>query len=553
VRANPECRWVSFTDTDEFIHVGVPDAPSTSIQHVLDEQPPSCGGIQLQMVTMRSGPLMKKPPGAVTRNYDCRERNGNIKSIVRPDKIHPGLFNAVHHYAYRAGFNPTRFFIDASNHSASGPYIYHFQTQAWEVHVRKYLRRASPATTGFKADGMNRTELMKRPTQKWLDYTSKQCPRRDTATARTLLGIVHFPREAQRGGGDGDGDKGSEGGGDSGRDGGGRRDGADGDGDGGGGGGGGGAIISGTAGLGSGLHWAWSSLLRSPSHVSAVVPWRLVLGGSSGDVDAATHDNVSLQLVFHHTRDPLKAIAALVAMPEERWQAASAPVWRRNKTATSDDMSSLSSSTSSVSSPPSAPLSLSLERNSQNVDSDDARRGFRRRRLAEALSHWVTWNLVLELVSSARYAVESTDVRSLCRLVVNRTCAESARRNSNSNNNNNNSNNNNNNNNNNSSNSNNNNNNNNNNNSNHTATTNNNSSSSAHLRVGDGCADAATAACDSVQDGNTFEPPRRRPHSDSHSQSEVTWSELRSVDPYMASLAADMSYRYGYCATNSCT
>jgi hypothetical protein len=522
VRANPECRWVSFTDTDEFIHVGVPDAPSTSIQHVLDEQPPSCGGIQLQMVTMRSGPLMKKPPGAVTRNYDCRERNGNIKSIVRPDKIHPGLFNAVHHYAYRAGFNPTRYFIDASNHSASGPYIYHFQTQAWEVHVRKYLRRASPATTGFKADGMNRTELMKRPTQKWLDYTSKQCTRRDAATARTLLGIVHVPRQAQRGGGDGDGGRGSEGGRDSGR------DGADGGGGGGGGGGGlgSGAIISGTAGLGSGLHWAWSSLLRSPSHVSAVVPWRLVLGGSGGDVDAATHDNVSLQLVFHHTRDPLKAITALVAMPEERWQAASAPVWRRYKTATSDDMSSLSPSTSSVSLPPSAPLSLSLERNSQNVDSDDARRGFRRRRLAEALSHWVTWNLVLELVSSARYAVESTDVRSLCRLVVNRTCAESARRNNSNNSSSNN----------------------------HTATTtNNNSSSSVHLRVGDGCADAATAACDSVQDGNTFEPPRRRPHSDSHSQSEVTWSELRSVDPYMASLAADMSYRYGYCATTSCT
>jgi hypothetical protein len=131
LRAATECDWVSFTDVDEFLHVGPPGVTSASIVPLLEATPSTVGGIEIQMIHMRGNRTIKAPVGAVVRNYDCRFRITNVKSIVRPHALHASLATAVHHYTYADGYTAKRYYIDKA--TPTTPSLYHFQTQAWEV------------------------------------------------------------------------------------------------------------------------------------------------------------------------------------------------------------------------------------------------------------------------------------------------------------------------------------------------------------------------------------------------------------------------------------
>ena len=176
-----------------------------------------------------------------------------------------------------------------------------------------------------------------------------------------------------------------------------------------------------------------NSTRASVGRVSGVVRTRQVetmIGvSSSGAAGVSTLDRpssslvpkaLSARVVLHHTRNPLVAISTLMSMSEERWQLASTRTWRANEPA---------------SRPPTATATTAAQSSSSRTlrhDTSYPHQRFsvdaHRRRLTDALKHWVTWNLVLELVSSAHYAVENITARSLCRQMINLTCTESHHR-----------------------------------------------------------------------------------------------------------------------------
>lgn len=142
LQAERQCDWVSFTDVDEFIHTksGIP------ITQSLAALPPNVGGIQLKMLAMgpdNASTAIHKPLGGVIRNYKCKYQATNMKSIVRPRAIHFSLYNVVHLFCYAPGYIKRRY------PSSADLLIYHYKTQAWDIHKRKYMRRASPGSKRF--------------------------------------------------------------------------------------------------------------------------------------------------------------------------------------------------------------------------------------------------------------------------------------------------------------------------------------------------------------------------------------------------------------------
>ena len=186
MKAAAECEWVSFTDIDEFVHVdpGHHDGRlGTILEKLQDSNLPNpfknqmkkskkIGGIELRMVTTSSGDvnMTKKPAGGVVRNYGCTGKSTNWKSIVRPRALHQSMINAVHYYAYDY---PE--FTSAQYVSGSPVRLYHYKNQAWEVYMRKYVRRASPATRGFKHRDGSTEVTAENPDGKWAENVLSQC------------------------------------------------------------------------------------------------------------------------------------------------------------------------------------------------------------------------------------------------------------------------------------------------------------------------------------------------------------------------------------------
>lgn len=190
VSAAPQCEWVSFTDVDEFVRLG-PTVPNEHravlpegdrLRHFLGRVPKNMGGIEMPMITMSAGntSLIRKPPGGVVRNYECHGRGTNVKSVVRPNALHHSLVNMVHQYTYKAGYKVERYLL-----SDLGPKLLHYKNQAWEVHMRKYMRRASPATSPFKVPGGGLPQIDE-PPAKWVKEVNSTCVRVTRAAAQTL-------------------------------------------------------------------------------------------------------------------------------------------------------------------------------------------------------------------------------------------------------------------------------------------------------------------------------------------------------------------------------
>nr|XP_010941449.2 glycosyltransferase family 92 protein Os08g0121900 [Elaeis guineensis] len=141
------CTWMAFIDVDEFIFSqswAGSDAPNLTMLGSLVAVRPDVG--QVSMRCFEFGPSGRRahPREGVTQGYTCRRRTEERhKSMVRLDAVHDSLFNSVHHFGLKTGFN-TRWT------KGSGARVYHYKYQAWEEFKVKFRRRVSAYVVDWK-------------------------------------------------------------------------------------------------------------------------------------------------------------------------------------------------------------------------------------------------------------------------------------------------------------------------------------------------------------------------------------------------------------------
>jgi hypothetical protein len=293
--AGNECEWVSFTDIDEFVYMDPKveggrldrllkarenDVKSLSFQNKFEKS--ETGGIAIRMVTTSAGDtnMTLKPSGGVVRNYGCTGKSTNWKSIVRPRALHQSMVNAVHYYGYDfPAYNQETYKTD-------GPIrLFHYKNQAWEVYMRKYVRRASPATRSFKMQDKSSEVSIDNPDAVWAKnvlsqctqtlvapimasfpckLTPKVCPTTspDSGEAVDMAGVVVGP-----------------------------------------------TLIVGVGGVGSGLQWVERQLISLKS-AAVIKDWETVRSMSPQESEPVLARYVQ---IVHHVRHPLAAIEAIVA------------------------------------------------------------------------------------------------------------------------------------------------------------------------------------------------------------------------------------------------
>jgi hypothetical protein len=181
--AGRECEWVSFTDVDEFVHVD-PSKNKGRLDQLLHELELQgiksarfnrVGGLEARMIAVSTGDasMLRQPEGGVLRNYRCVGKVGgtNWKSIVRPRALHFSLTNGVHQYAYDSPTYAMKPYVG----SRAAVRFYHYQYQAWEIHMRKYMRRASALSRSFKLKNKSEELSWMRPDIKWKEAVVNEC------------------------------------------------------------------------------------------------------------------------------------------------------------------------------------------------------------------------------------------------------------------------------------------------------------------------------------------------------------------------------------------
>ena len=277
LRAQHECEWASFTDVDEFIYV----EKNERLSDYLKVQRPNVGGLELRMITMSSGDVHKvyKPEGGTVRGYTCSGKSTNWKSIVRPDALHQSLVNAVHYYGYQyPPFTGKRMYGSSGNTDTGYVRLYHYKNQAWEIFMRKYIRRASPATKRFKLKSSGGSNIPRAhlPDATWTKLMDTECVNRNKTmvydTAQCHMAPKRCPHVKD--------DNLLP------------------------------ALILGIGGLGSGLQWMQKTMDKHGIEV-AVADWGKVRDGFSSH---AKKDQQRYRRIIHHVRHPLAAIAASIAL-----------------------------------------------------------------------------------------------------------------------------------------------------------------------------------------------------------------------------------------------
>lgn len=275
VKAGRECEWVSFTDIDEFVHVAPREGGH--LGNYLRKLGPKVGALEMRMVTTSAGNphLLRKPAGGVLRNYRCTGNSTNWKSIVRPRGLHRSLTNAVHYYAMDA---PAFYNIRLTDRAAVK--LYHFKNQAWEIFMRKYERRASPATKKFRLHGGRAIAHVLNPDPKWQKVVIHECSDPEGSPLFALLQQKITPIFCHSPSCDAEfGDV---------------------------------AVLAGTGGPGSGIRWIEQKLVQQALKVAAVP----VAGNVSLDHSFKERKAVRLPHLLHHRRHPLGAISSLaLTMP----------------------------------------------------------------------------------------------------------------------------------------------------------------------------------------------------------------------------------------------
>jgi hypothetical protein len=355
LRATPQCTWVSFYDVDEFAMAKQADGRLDTILRTTERKWPKIGGIEVQMVAMvppQGTPLadlMYTPPlgSGVVRHYTCRNKATNIKTIAKSDTVLPSLYSGVHFMCYKKGY------IKKTLRSHHNPMLLHYNTQAWEFMMRKHIRRASPASTMFYGK-----VSLDEPSEKWAKQAIGACraPGESAVYDTTLCALTFkalvtadhqcIQTDVRK------------------------------------------LLVVGTGGLGSGMDWIDRNLPRrfyelisdgSFDQKEVFVDWKsaIVRPPLSSSADAMVDRRFAT--VFHHVRDPLKAIAAITTYQADDWE------------------------------------------HVRNSSGFDAKRF--KNPIIRSLHHWVLWNQLIELISDHTYRVEDVNLDHLCsRANISRAC-----------------------------------------------------------------------------------------------------------------------------------
>eukprot|EP00050_Salpingoeca_kvevrii_P009092 m.307070 g.307070 ORF g.307070 m.307070 type:complete len:701 (+) comp19691_c0_seq1:125-2227(+) len=164
LRAQRECEWLMITDIDEYVVVDPSMAPDGRLITALTRLSPQLGGILVRMTNFHDDQCrIQKPLGGVVKNYNCfHHKAANTKPILRPHAIHPSLYTTPHYVCYA--------FPYAVERINRGIRLFHYKSQAWEVLLKKYMRRAGLGTRKYTMDDGSEASI-DRPSSDFL----KQC------------------------------------------------------------------------------------------------------------------------------------------------------------------------------------------------------------------------------------------------------------------------------------------------------------------------------------------------------------------------------------------
>lgn len=169
--ARNRCRWMIYTDVDEFIFssqwlalldndtqyrniIGSRSKPAQIAEktleslvmetHNLRNLAGPVGQISIKCKNFGPSGLKRHPERGVTQGYTCREKNRQRhKSIVLLDALHPSLLNVIHHFELKEGY--TTKYLDPST-----AVINHYKYQAWSEFKSKFRRRVSAYVVDWK-------------------------------------------------------------------------------------------------------------------------------------------------------------------------------------------------------------------------------------------------------------------------------------------------------------------------------------------------------------------------------------------------------------------
>nr|GMD10935.1 glycosyltransferase family 92 protein Os08g0121900-like [Ipomoea batatas] len=140
VYANSSCKWMIFTDVDEFLYSKSWDDFHAPSQSLLGSVLPETGDVaQLSVACLEFGPSNRTshPPAGVTQGYNCRRKKENRhKSVVLLDGVDFSLVNVIHHFKLKMGFKTVKVKLEDMA-------VNHYKYQAWPEFKAKFRRRVS--------------------------------------------------------------------------------------------------------------------------------------------------------------------------------------------------------------------------------------------------------------------------------------------------------------------------------------------------------------------------------------------------------------------------
>ncbi|KAH9287958.1 hypothetical protein KI387_032075, partial [Taxus chinensis] len=183
-----KCKWVMFTDVDEFVFshgwLHDPAASSNALKTMIlnktsTEQGNRVGQVSMKCRNFGASNLKEHPVAGVTQGYTCREREmRRHKSILLLEAASLSLMNAVHHFELKPGYKTVGV-------KSSEAVINHYKYQAWSEFREKFRRRASAYVVDWK-QGSNRASQDRAPgvgfeAVRPLDWEKKFCQVNDTS------------------------------------------------------------------------------------------------------------------------------------------------------------------------------------------------------------------------------------------------------------------------------------------------------------------------------------------------------------------------------------
>jgi hypothetical protein len=289
-RAAQQCEWVTFFDIDEFAYSTKGSGRLADVLRWIKLNEPKVAALELQMIAMsplNASTAISKPISGVVHNYNCRWKATNVKSVIRPELVHPSLYAGVHFFCYHDRYRKVTLLSSAKT------VLYHYKHQAWEVYKRKYQSRASPASKPFD----DHVGVLEKPSAKWWKETGFCRAEDHTMHFHTMCALSyrvnHVNCTAQRTAAP--------------------------------------LLIVGSGGLGSGMTWMLMALRDAVTGVTSgssgsgnsdvlvTVDWTMAILRPSQNNTRNPNPLRRYHQIFHLVREPLEAIRAITTYGDREW------------------------------------------------------------------------------------------------------------------------------------------------------------------------------------------------------------------------------------------